>query len=150
LALTTHYRKPLNFTIKNLGSAKNSYERLKNIIFELKNDKKINEKFLRGFERHINDDLDLPNALQVLWKLVRDNKAEGKIQTIKKIDEILGLDLLKKEKMEIPDNIKKLAEERQKARKEKSFKKSDELREKINKLGYIIEDNKKSYVLKKK
>ena len=66
------------------------------------------------------------------------------------MDEIFGLNLLKKEKIEIPRNVKKLAEERQKARKEKNWKKSDKLRKKIKELGYIIEDNKKSYILKRK
>ena len=57
---------------------------------------------------------------------------------------------MEKEKTKIPENIKKLAEERQKSRKKENWKKSDELRRKINKLGYVIEDVKKGYLLKKK
>ena len=92
----------------------------------------------------MNDDLNTSKALQVLWKLVRDEKAIGKIQTIKKMDEVFSLDLLKKDEIKIPANIKKLINERTNARKKKDWKKSDELREKINKLGYVVEDNKES------
>ena len=150
LALGTHYKKPLNFTIKNLKSAKNSYQRLKNIISEIKDNKEVNTKYLKKFEDTINDDLDTGKSLQVLWELVRDEKAQGKLKTIKKFDEVFGLDLLKKEKLEISENVKKLAESREKSRKKKDWKKADELRRKINELGYIIEDKEKEYVLKKK
>jgi len=150
LALTINYRKPLNFSLKNLGAAKTSLQRLKNIISELKDDKKINKKYLNEFEKSINNDLDIPNALQVLWKLIRDEKATGKIQTIKKMDEVFGLDLLKKEKLQIPNEIKKLVEERQKARNKKNWKLADELREKITEKGYVLKDIKNGYVLKKK
>lgn len=149
LALTTNYRKPLSFSMKNIKSAQNAYERLKNIISEIKDDKKTNKKYLGEFEKNVNNDLDMPNALQTLWKLVRDKKAEGKIQTIKEIDSVLGLDLLKKRKIDFPKNVKNLAEERQNARKEKDWEKADELRKKINQQGYIIEDKDKGYVLKK-
>lgn len=149
LALITHYRKPLNFSIKNLKSAQNAYQRLKNIVTELKDDKKHNKIYLEEFEKHINNDLDMPKALQVLWELVRDKKAHGKLRTIKKIDFVFGLDLLKKEKIKIPENIKKLAEERKKSRNKKNWEKSDEIRKKINELGYVIEDKEKEYLLKK-
>jgi len=140
LCLTTHYRKPLDFSLNKLESAQNSYNRLKNIISEIADDKKINKKYLQEFETAMNDDLNTPKALQVLWNLVRDTKTEGKIQTIKKIDEIFGLDLLKKEKTEIPREIKKLVKERENARNEKNWKKADELREKIKNLGYAVDD----------
>ena len=122
--------------------------RLRNFISEMRDDKKTNKKYLLEFENAIKDDLDLPKALQILWNLSKDKKATGKIQTIKKMDEVFSLDLLKKEKIKIPNKIKKLAEERQKARNEKNWKLADELREKINQRGYVIEDTKKDYVLK--
>jgi len=143
--LTAQYRTQLNFTLENLDNAKNSLQRLKRIISSLSEDNrnsKIDEKYLKEFENAINDDLDMPKALQVLWNLVRDEKAEGKIETIKKMDEVFGLDLLKKEKISIPDEVKKLVDEREKARHDKNWKKSDELRDKINKLGFSIADGK--------
>jgi len=147
--LSAHYRKPIDFSKEALDGAKNSCERLKNIISEINNDKSINEKYLNEFEKAINNDLDMPNALAVLWNLVRDEKALGKIRTIKKMDCVFGLNLLKQEKVEIPEEIKKIAEEREKARKEKNWKKSDELREKLTKKGWQINDTKEGYELGK-
>ncbi len=138
--LTTHYRKQLIFSMENLVSAKNSYERLKNILSEIREDNKSNKTYLEEFEDAINDDLDMPNALQVLWNLVRDKNAKGKIQTIKKMDEVFGLGLLEKEKVKIPAEVKKLISDREKFRKEKDWKKADSLREKIKKLGFSIDD----------
>ena len=148
--LTTHYRKQLIFSLENLETAKNSYSRLKNLISEIKDCGKINKKYLKEFEKAMNGDLNTPNALQVLWKLVRDKKAEGKIKTIEKMDEVFGLKLLEKEKVEVPVEIKKLVEERNSARKNKDWKKADEIREKINKLGYILEDTKEGSEVKRK
>ncbi|MAH03529.1 cysteine--tRNA ligase [Candidatus Pacearchaeota archaeon] len=149
LCLTTHYRKPLNFTLENLESARNSYQRLKNIISEIKDDEKINEVYLKKFEKDINYDLNMPNALAELWDFIRDKKAKGKYQTIKNMDEVFGLDLLKKEKVEISKKVKELIKEREKARKEKDWKKADELRDKIKKQGYSLDDTKKGAVVKK-
>lgn len=166
LLLTTHYRKPLNFSLEKLKKSKEAYQRLKNIIEELrqkaeplatsskrgqsKTEDKINEKYLKQFGNAINDDLNTPKALQVLWRLLRDNKAGGKLKTISKMDEVLGLDLLKKEKIEVPEKIKELINEREKARGNKDWKKADELREKIKTLGYSLDDTEKGAVVRKK
>jgi len=149
LCLTTHYRKPLNFTLDNLQKSREAYQRLKNIISQTKEDKKINKKYLGEFKKVVGDDLNIPAGIQVLWKLVRDGKATGKIQTIKEMDKVLGLDLLKKEKITIPKNIKELVKQRNEARKNKDWKKSDELREKIKKVGYVVDDTKEGSVVKK-
>jgi len=138
--LTGIYRKPLDFSLEILESAKNAYLRLKNIVLELKDDEKINKKYLKEFEDAINDDLDTPKALAVLWKLVRDVKADGKYQTIAKMDEVFGLDLLKKEEIKIPKEIQELLKKREEARKKKNWKLADELRDKIKKLGYSLDD----------
>ena len=112
--------------------------------------KKINKKYLSEFEKQINDDLNMPKALQILWNFLRDEKAEGKIQTLKKMDEVLGLGLLEQEKIKLPAEIKKLADERKKAREEKNFSRADELRKKMNKLGYAVEDSEEGSVVKRK
>ncbi len=140
MTLTTHYRDPLNFTMENLEASKNAYQRLRNIVSELKDDKKENKKYLKYFEDAIEDDLDMPKALSVLWTILRDVKAEGKLRTLKKMDEVFGLKLLEKEEIKIPANVNKLVKERETARKNKDWKKSDESREKIKKLGYVVED----------
>ncbi len=138
--LTAHYRKQLNFTLENMKNAQNSYDRLKNVISKTPDDKKINEKFKERFVQLINDDLDTSNAIALLWELLRDEKAEGKIRTISEMDLVFGLDLLKKEEVEIPDKVKKLVEEREKARENKDWEKADELREKIKDLGFYVND----------
>lgn len=138
--ISNQYRKPLDFTKQTLDSAQQTYQRLKNIISEIKDDGKDNKKYLEEFEKAMNDDLNTPKALQVLWGIVRDEKAEGKIQTIEKMDEVFELDLLKKEKVKIPLEIKKLVEERENARRDKDWKKADELRDKIKKKGFVVED----------
>jgi cysteinyl-tRNA synthetase len=140
MCLTSHYRKQLNFSIELLEKSQTAYKRLKNKIQEIKNDKKTNKKYLEEFENAINDDLNIPQALQVLWKLVRDEKAEGKIKTIERMDEVFGLDLLKTQISKTPKEVQELIDERNEARKNKDWKKSDKLRDKISKLGYEVAD----------
>lgn len=138
--LTKHYRLPLEFSWSRLDSAKNSLKKLKNKISEFYDDKKINKKYLDEFREAINDDLNMPRALQVLWKFVRDEKADGKIETIKKMDEVLGLDLLKKDEIKIPAEVRKLVEERENCRRKKEWARADNLRRQIKEKGFIVED----------
>ena len=149
LCLTSHYRSQLDFSLENLDSAKTAYERLKNIIKEIKDDGKTNEKYLAEFEKAMDDDLNTPKALAVLWSLLRDEKAVGKIETIKKMDSVFGLKLLEKEKIDVPSEVKKLVEEREKARASKNFKLADELRDKIKKHGYYVNDTDKGAEVKR-
>ena len=143
------YRKPLIWSEEAVSGAIESYKRLKNIISGIENVRGINKKYLKEFKERINDDLDMPGALAVLWKLVRDEKADGKIGTIKKMDQVFGLDLLKVERVEIPSGVKDIAEERVSARKEKDWAKSDELRDKLKEVGWIVKDSKEGYDLSK-
>ena len=148
-ALTAKYRQPLEFSLDNLQNAQNSYNRLKNIISGLEDDKKMNKTYLNEFEKCINDDLDMPKAIQVLWKFVRDNKAKGKIGTIKEMDKVFGLGLLDKIEIDIPDNVKKLSQDRDKARKEKNFQEADRIREEIKNMGYLLEDSDTETIIKR-
>ena len=141
LVLTAHYRSPLIFSRDALKSAQNAYARLKNIIANLKDDKKINKKYLTEFDKAINDDLNTPQALAALWNLLRDAKAIGKVRTITKMDKVFGLDLLKKEKKgKISEQIKKLIKQREDARKNKDFKTADKIRTQLAEKGIILED----------
>ncbi len=149
MCLTAHYRSELLFSLENLESAKNSYSRMKNIIRELKDDKKVNEKYLKEFREAVEDDLDMPKALQAVWALLRDETAVGKIQAIKRMDEVLGLRLLEKEKIKIPEHVKLMAKERWQAKQSKNFKLADELRDKINKLGFAVNDKAEDYDITK-
>jgi cysteinyl-tRNA synthetase len=147
--LTKIYRQRLNFTWQELDASKTSVQRIKNIISELKDDGKINKEYLEEFRKAMNDDLNTPKALQVLWRLLRDKDASGKIQTIKKIDEVFGLKLFEEEKIEIPQKVKELMEKREKARKEKDWAIADKLRDEIKSLGYTIDDAKDGVKIKK-
>ena len=123
---------------------------MKNLISSLEGDEEENKKYLDDFKKAMDDDLNTPKALQSLWGLVRDPKARGKILTIKKMDEVFGFNLLKFEKVKVPKEIQRLADEREKARKEKKWKLADELREKINKLDFVLEDSPNGPILKRK
>ena len=90
------------------------------------------------FKKYINDDLNTPKALALMWKLIRNNKASYKL--LLEFDKIFGLDLDKIKETKIPEKVKKLAKQREKYRKENEWKKSDEIRKGIEKLGYQIED----------
>ncbi|MDP2628460.1 MAG: cysteine--tRNA ligase [Nanoarchaeota archaeon] len=155
--LSGHYRKPLNFTFTNLKNSKNSYERLKNIISALKKSgEKINNKNIDGAKKQfleiINDDLNSPKALSFLWDILREEKLNDseKYKLALEFDKILGLKLDEEEKINIPKEIKKLSNERETARKKKDFVTADKIREKINKLGYVLEDTGKGVEVKKR
>ena len=139
--LTTHYKSQLNFSLDNLKNAHNSYQRLKRIIVELEDDGEVNPSYLKKFEKAIDDDLNMPEALQVLWALVRDEKVKGKVGAVRKMDKVFGLDLLKVEKVSVPKNVMDLVKEREKARKEKDWSRADSLRSEIEKKGWKVDDS---------
>ena len=118
-----------------------------------KEDKEIAEKYLNTFTAQINDDLNTPQALATMWEMLGDAQLSGnaKYNLLLKFDEVLGLGLanVKEEKVKIPSLVQKLAEERELARKNKDWKTSDELREKIKELGYVVGDTKEGYVVSK-
>ncbi len=153
--LGTHYRKPLNFSWEALQSAANALKNLYNDILGLgKKFGKLDLEFKKEFQQAINDDLNAPQILALISKVLKSNlKTEDKRATILEFDQILGLNLknIKKEKINIPNNVKILAEQRQKARQEKNWAESDKLRDEINKLGWDIEDNSdNNHTLRKK
>ncbi len=138
--ISSHYRKPIDFSKKALDDAKNSYERLKNIFSDLNDDKKINKEYLKKFKEAMDDDMNTPEALAVLWKLIRDKEAKGKVRTIKEIDKVFGLNLDKKDKTKNPKNIEESLKKIISARKNKDWKKADELKAEVEKGGYKVID----------
>jgi cysteinyl-tRNA synthetase len=81
--------------------------------------------------------------------MAKDDKADGKIKAIEKIDSVLGLNLLKRDKVDIPSSVQSLIDEREVARKLKDWNKSDEIRTKIKKLGFIVLDGKDGPIIEK-
>jgi len=138
--ISTHYRKPIDFSKKLLENAKNSFLRLKRLVEDIKEDNSENTLYLEKFREAMDEDINTPKALQVLWNLVRDNKATGKIQAIKKIDSVFSLNLLKKEASDIPEEILVLLKKREEARKKGNWGLSDKIREEIKSHGFSLED----------
>ena len=71
---------------------------------------------------------------------MRDAKATGKCRAVNKMDKVLGLDLLKKERLSIPEEIKKLVDRREKVRKSKKWVESDKIRDKLKSKGWAVDD----------
>lgn len=152
LNLLTHYRKSLNFTFEALSAAKAALKSLKNSVLEHKNaeDKQIDlTTYKNEFKAALEDDLNMPLALGVLWKLVKEPKNKQVYNLAVEFDKVLSLDLDKEESVDIPEEVKTLAEERLKARSEKNWALSDSLRDKLKELGYSIKDSKEGYTIEK-
>jgi len=147
---TASYRKPLTWSRDAIESADNSYKKLKNICLGLSDDGKINENFLDKFLERINDDLDMPGALAVLWEMVRGEEAKGKVGSIRKMDEVFGLGLLDVVKLDVPEEVLALVKEREIARKRKDFGRSDEIRDLILEKGFVVRDSGEKMILEKK
>ena len=154
LCLGTHYRKQLVFSIENLKGASYAYNNLKDKIVELVKDFEEGDGNIKVYEKRfldaIDDDLNMPKALAVLWDLLKDYKIGNKKKygLILKFDDVFGFGLKDMKKEKIPDEILRLAEERLMARKKKDWKKADKLREQIEKKGWVIEDGEDGYSVK--
>jgi len=152
LALTTYYRGKLNFTWEALEAAETA---LKNLYREVSGYGKPSEEGSKVHEEKffsaINDDLDTPNALAVMWELVKsDVPSEKKLASLLMIDKVLGLNMNNYSYIEIDDpELEKLLAAREEARKNKDFSKSDELRKQIAEKGYEVVDEPAGPKLKK-
>lgn len=143
---SSHYKKPINFTFEAMDAAKIALKRLKEGYkrhLEGKDavSKDVITKFEKDFLEAINDDLNMPQALSVVWEVVKQEKKSPEFaQLLKKFDKVLGLNIDKEEEFEIPEEIMQIIEERKQARIEKNWNKSDELRDKLISLGYNVKD----------
>jgi cysteinyl-tRNA synthetase len=157
LCLGTHYRSKLNFTFESLKSAQNALENLYEKVRELKSTKNKQratnngKKYKREFLEFINDDLDTPKALALMWKLIGDQKISNKekYKILLNFDRVFGLGLERVKRIKIPQEIKELVKIREEYRKEGEFEKADEIRKKIKEMGYWIEDTKEGPRIKK-
>ena len=152
-----HYRGKLNFTWEGIESASASLERLREGYQNHLNgteevpDEVINDLENR-FHKAINDDMNMPLALSVVWEAVRyKNKSKKIAELLKKFDTVLGIDIDKAKKTEeLPQDVLDLLEKRNEARKNKNWEESDRLRDEILEKGYIIKDTKNGAELQKK
>jgi cysteinyl-tRNA synthetase len=141
--LMANYRTRINFVWEALEGAETALKRLYGLYLALPSEiGQVHQEYQNKFKEFIEDDLDTPRALALLWDVFKDPNMSDtdKKATILDFDKVLGLGFKNLKKEIIPEDVKKLAEEREQTRNDKDFKKSDELRKKINSLGYDIKD----------
>jgi len=140
-----------------LQSAGVARKRLFDRVLEFKSvhgmdNKKLQKKYLVKFMSEVNDDLNTPKALATMWEVISDSKLShhDKYFLLLQFDRVFGFNLGSLVADKAPMKVIDLAEERLAARNAKDWSKSDKLRDKITKLGWIIGDTKEGYELKKK
>ena len=162
LFLGAHYRTNSNFTWEALAASQTAYAKLVAIYLHYKDLKPgtVPKEWQKKFLERINDDLDTPGALAVVWEMIKDKSLlpEDLLAGLLDFDRVFGLNLanpndaaralaageLKEEVAiaDIPADIRARIEEREQARRDRSWDRADELRKEIDGLGYTIEDTK--------
>ena len=164
--LSAHYRSPLNFSADLMEASKNGLERIVNAVDNLKYLRSLakteemsdeekaqaekTEEYVKAFEEAMDDDFNTADAVTAIFELVKyANTTAGEessaaylnvlFDQIVKLSDVLGLIVDKKEEM-LDDDIEALIEERQQARKEKNFKRADEIRDELLAKGIILKD----------
>lgn len=171
--LNAHYRKPLNFNAEAIEAAKTSLRRLKNSrkrlaeLLETAEDapateeisKKI-EEIRESFKVHMGDDLNTPDAFSDMFALSKfansafdENSTKGSIEEALKLfgefTEVLGV-LQDDEEAGLNSEVKELIKQRDEARKNKDYKLSDEIRDRLTEMGYIVKDTPNGTEVEKK
>lgn len=157
--LMANYRTKVNFNWEALEGAEIALKRLYKLYIELGREiGEIDTKYQQKFKEYLEDDLDTPRALTLLWDIIKDENLSpaDKKATILDFDKVLGLGFSAQggpasgwENSPHAKEIAEMLKEREEARKNKDFKKSDELRDKINSLGYEIKDSSDGYKINK-
>lgn len=164
--LSAHYRSPLNFSEEIMESSKNGLDRIVTAVNYLKDIVKDDSKELvmaeassqtaeleayrSRFEAAMDDDFNTADAISVIFELVKyanttinsespQSGAKEILDLIEQLSDILGL-IVSKEKENLDAEIEALIEQRQAARKERNFKRSDEIRDQLLAQGIVLED----------
>jgi len=147
LCLSAHYRQQLMFSEEAMDTAKASFDRLRNVVIELRSQHKSGgdaAPFKSAFIEAVEDDLNMPKALGVLWEALRSEElgARTKLEVATDFDKVLGLGIadMKQVKLDLPMSIKKLVTDREEARKNKNWAEADRLRDELKNKGYTIKD----------
>lgn len=173
--LSAHYRSPLNFSADLMEASKNGLERIvnaaDNLKFLMKNAKSENmtevekelaaktDAFVADFERAMDDDFNTADAVAAIFDLVKfinsNTDAESSTEYLNelfallvKLTDVLGLIVDKKEEI-LAEDIEKLIEERQAARKAKDFARADAIRDELLAKGIILKDTREGVQWKK-
>jgi len=160
LFLQSHYRQLMNFTWDSAKSAQEGLNKLRDAIINLKNDNSKTLKFgnsqnkiiqyYQEFKDSVENDLQTPQAVAVMWEMLKsDIDPKEKLSLLFDFDKIFGLKLKETTEEKIPEEVIKLAEKRQIAKKNHDYAASDSIRNSINSSGYKIEDSEKGYKIKK-
>ncbi len=157
---TAHYRTKLNFTFESVLSTQKALNRLREgYLTHLQNNEKISEEEIREYKQRfldaVNDDLNMPLAMGIVWEVVRNNKKSKQFaDLLLEFDRILGLDLEnskkyldEQEKVELPKEILDLIEQRRIARENKDWAESDRIRDLLKEKGYTVKDTKEGQIV---
>lgn len=147
LTLMTHYKAKMNFTFEALSGAQIALNNLRKLVISWGNPKGSAEGYEKKFDEAVNDDLNIPKALGIVWEMAKsDLPDEEKAASILKFDEILGLELyrskelFKEDELHLSDEVLELVKERDELRRKKRFHLADQWRHKIQKKGFDIQD----------
>ena len=158
--LTGHYRSQLRFSYEALDAARSARKGIMERIADAKSEgpaatdpsKKARE-YMAAFDEAMENDLNAPKALSILWQMLKDNglSSSDKLAAAYHMDGILGLGLDKAEKKEetLDAELQALLDERTAAKKAKDYKKADEIRDKLLSMGYAVKDTPAGPVLQK-
>jgi len=155
--LNSHYRSPIDFNDNSLNSAKEGLEKINNFIQKIKKSSpdsnlKIVEKTEADFSEAMDNDFDTVRALAVIFDFIKKSYKKDIIggkktyQLFKKINDIF--DIFNFSESIIPSEILGLAQERQKLRQQKKWSEADQVRQKIDKLGFKVEDTPDGFIVK--
>jgi cysteinyl-tRNA synthetase len=152
--MNANYRKELAFSFEALDAATTAYKKLVRWVEEHNTETgTIHEGYKEKFLSAIYDDLGTPQAVAEIWNMLKDETLSlgDKYATLLLMSEVLGLGLehVTKEKISLPQEVSQLLTERKIAREEKNFQASDILRDKIQKLGYLVKDTKDGQIISK-
>lgn len=145
-AFQTHYRKPMEYSREAIQAAQNGLAHLRNqvrVLIDGSEPTKVDPAFDDKFKETVNNDLNMPQALAIVQQLLKSDLDAGvKLATVIAYDQVLGLDLDKVgDGGALPDEIQKLVEARKQARADKNWAESDHLRDKIQAMGYVVQDS---------
>ena len=144
LLLTAKYSAGLNFTWNSLSGAQKALSSLRERIAEWE-DANVDpdESLLAEFKGYVNDDLNTPQAIALVWKIVGLPISPAiKRATFFEFDKVLGLGLTNVKEDDIPEEIKILIAKREALRKNKKWEEADKIRIELESQGYKIKDTK--------
>ena len=153
---SSHYRNKINFTWESIDAAKVALTRLREgYLKHCNGTDEVMQKEIAEYETRflqaINDDLNMPVAMSVVWDVIKNAKKSIKFkELLLKFDEVLGFDLKNYEgpkQKELPGDIKELVNQRNEARINKNWQESDRIRDLLIEKGYTVKDSKDGTIL---